>query len=196
MKGLKEINTLHGSDKGITHNYLDFYEKEFEHIRLKENNILEIGVLFGNSLRLWSDYFVNSRIYGIDDFSQNNGHQFYNFEPVEKTKVAESLRNFERITLFVENCENHSELESILGELKFDVIIDDASHDLEQQKSNYHLFYKFLKSDAIYVCEDVQNDEEASKIIEFFESLTPNRKISMIKFNTQIKSDDRIIISK
>ena len=63
MLQLKEINNKYKSDKGFGHNYIDFYESIFNPIKENELNLLEIGVLFGNSLKLWSDYFINSKIY-------------------------------------------------------------------------------------------------------------------------------------
>ena len=35
-------------------------------MRNKKIKILEIGVLYGSSLRMWQDYFSKAEIYGMD----------------------------------------------------------------------------------------------------------------------------------
>ncbi len=57
MKTLDEIGLQYNSDKSSNfHNYLNLYEKYFSEIRFKENIILEIGILYGDSLKIFSDY--------------------------------------------------------------------------------------------------------------------------------------------
>ena len=63
---LKKIFDKHGTDKSIYHEYYEPYEENFEHLRDKEINLLEIGIRDGNSLRAWKEYFPNSNIYGMD----------------------------------------------------------------------------------------------------------------------------------
>ena len=44
------------TDKHTDHHYIqEFYEIEFENLRDKELNVLEIGVWRGDSLKLWHD---------------------------------------------------------------------------------------------------------------------------------------------
>jgi len=58
------------SDKNSYHSYIeDVYEEYFSPYRNKKINLLEIGVSFSGSIRLWKDYFKNAQIYGIDNFS-------------------------------------------------------------------------------------------------------------------------------
>ena len=107
MKSLTEINQNYGSDKGKVngrgHSYLDFYESLFQDYRHKTIKILEIGVLFGNSLKLWHEYFTNGSIYGIEDFSQKDGHNFYYGRPVIYEEVVKDLSNFNRVKLSIKN---------------------------------------------------------------------------------------------
>ena len=50
----------------MTHGYIKIYEKYFESIRNENLKILEIGIADGKSLLMWSDYFKNSTVIGID----------------------------------------------------------------------------------------------------------------------------------
>ena len=46
--------------------YLDTYNKYFLERRNDIKVFVEIGVLNGNSLKMWSEYFPNAIIYGLD----------------------------------------------------------------------------------------------------------------------------------
>ena len=64
---LLELFRKHRCDKGDLHKYHKTYEPEFKRLKNDEINILEIGVLFGNSLYSWLDYFPNANLYAVDD---------------------------------------------------------------------------------------------------------------------------------
>jgi hypothetical protein len=196
MNQLKEINNIYRSDKGFGHNYIDFYESIFSPLKEKKLNILEIGVLFGNSLKLWNDYFINSKIYGIDDFSQPDGHQYYNFKPIVAKEVEEDLRIFERIKLLVFDCTDKIEIEENLKSLKFDIIIDDANHDLSQQKTNYSNYNQFLNEDGLYICEDIGSTQNAVELEYYIRNISPEKNVTIHEFNTEFRADDRILLVK
>jgi hypothetical protein len=60
-------------DKGSVHSYIEFYEEVLAPYRRKAKNILEIGLMSGESLRMWSEYFTGT-VYGIDcDLKPVNG---------------------------------------------------------------------------------------------------------------------------
>ena len=60
------------TDKWTDHHYVqDIYEPLFAQYREKEINFCEVGVWNGESMKLWSDYFVNSKnIVGVDVFTR------------------------------------------------------------------------------------------------------------------------------
>ena len=67
----KQYNT----DKWTDHHYVqELYEPEFQPFQDKEINFLEIGVLMGESMKLWSKYFPNVNLYGIDIFTRIEGN--------------------------------------------------------------------------------------------------------------------------
>ena len=67
MSILNKIATERGTDKrSEIHDYCRKYEKYLP-FKVDENiTILEIGVLDGESLLTWKDYFFNAKIVGID----------------------------------------------------------------------------------------------------------------------------------
>ena len=60
------------TDKGptgpyyIKHNYTEIYGDLLRYYKNRKNNILEIGIRQGGSLKMWEEYFKKSTIYGID----------------------------------------------------------------------------------------------------------------------------------
>ena len=58
---LKDLSKYYKTNK-YELGYIDIYEKYFNNIKDKKLNILEIGIDKGPSLKVWSDYFVNSKI--------------------------------------------------------------------------------------------------------------------------------------
>ena len=65
MTNLTELGLKYGTDKS-ENGYTKIYENFLSDKRDAKNNILEIGVWRGASLRMWSEYFPNSLILGMD----------------------------------------------------------------------------------------------------------------------------------
>ena len=63
MQNLKDLSKYYKTNK-YELGYIDICEKYFENIKDKKLNILKIGIDRGPSLRVWSDYFVNSKFAG------------------------------------------------------------------------------------------------------------------------------------
>lgn len=112
MKILDTIGKKYNTDKCSNHhNYLNKYQKYLPFLRNAKIKILEIGVLNGSSLNMWSEYFYNAEIIGLDI---NKECLQYN-----KDKIAIEIGN--------QNDENF--LNYIVDKYKnFDLMIDDGSH--------------------------------------------------------------------
>ena len=63
---LEQIVDNTRTDKNTTHSYLPLYESLFKNKKETAQNILEIGIQNGGSIKLWRDYFINATIYGLD----------------------------------------------------------------------------------------------------------------------------------
>ena len=146
----------YGSDKD-RNGYSHLYSILFDNIKNAEMNVLEIGIGTmvpqacssmkgympdtykpGASLRAWNDYFVNSKIYGVDiqpdtQFSENN----------ITTKLCDST--------------NKHNVDKLMEEMdiKFDIIIDDGYHLDKAQMATLQNFFPYLKDDGLYVIEDI-----------------------------------------
>ena len=161
MSTLKELIGKYRSDKN-TSNYTPIYEKEFEPIKETSTSVLEIALgtiipgvhssmhhwktsrvidgeafndyMPGASLRAWKEYFTNAQIYGGD--------------VQEDTQFEE-----ERIKTFLFNSTNLEECDKYLEDLKFDIIIDDGSHNPQDQINTMKNLYNRAK--MFYIIEDI-----------------------------------------
>jgi len=138
------------SDKNSCHSYIeDVYEEYLAPYRNKKINLLEIGVSFSGSIRLWNDYFKNAQIYGVDNFSC--GEEYKN---KSKDLIGGEVKNIKII------CDDAYD-ESVADQLpEFDVIIDDGPHTLNTQLKCIQLYLSKLKSDGIMFIEDIIVDFE------------------------------------
>lgn len=195
IKSLEELNLIHKTDKGVAHKYLPFYENVFSTKRFENLKILEIGVLFGASLKLWNDYFPNSTIFGIDDFSHKTGQDFYSFRPLIKEEVLKEFSEFDRIKVIELDSQNYEKVHEMFNNVVFDIIIDDGNHSLNFQMKTFENFYSLLSENGVYICEDVQSQENAEKLKSLFSKYRNSRNNGIIDFNTEFRFDDRIVYS-
>ncbi len=133
------------TDKGTTHSYIDSYAKLFEPYRHLSINLFEIGIDFGWGLSLWRKYFDKATIYGID----NRNVLQYN---KDIHVVFDDANKIETVSKYYSNIE-------------FDIIIDDASHEISTQCLRFPIYFSKLKSNGIYVIEDVQSIDNEGHLL-------------------------------
>lgn len=144
MKGkLQNLGLKYGTDKSSVHQFngrtfLDIYEKYFQDYTDKNIVFLEIGVLNGSSLRVWDEFFVNSKIIGIDIDPSKKQHESKNIEVFIGSQDSENLKN------------------EILNKYSdgFDIILDDGSHINTLTMASFNLYFPKLKKGGLYIIED------------------------------------------
>lgn len=141
MQSLDKISKFYGTDKSSEiHNYCEKYEKYFPFNRLEPLKILEIGVLNGNSLLTWKEYFPNSTIVGIDIMN----------------KCLEYTNPLKNIWVEIGSQNNSDFLKSIIDKWgPFDMILDDGSHMNDDIIFSFKHLINSVKTGGIYVVEDV-----------------------------------------
>lgn len=139
--GLSQINenkSLKYTHKFLGLDFFDIYDKYFFSIKDNKINILEIGVLEGDSLRVWKKYFKNANIYGLDVNPECKKHE------EEKINIEIGSQNDIGI------------LQKIINKVKnFDIIIDDGSHVNKYTINTFNFLFPFLKSGGLYIIEDL-----------------------------------------
>jgi hypothetical protein len=143
-----------GGDKGSAHSYIETYEHLFSDIRYEDIKLLEIGVLYGSSVKMWRDYFENGIIYGMD--------------------VLESCKKYEedRIKIAIADSTDPVGVEKNYAGLKFDIIIDDGHHDFDMQQKTFNTMFKYLKKGGAYIIEDIQDiNRDRNEIMKFHKNV-------------------------
>lgn len=130
------------SDKGLAHNYMDWYSNEFTPRRLEKLNFLEIGISRGTSLKLFGEWFVNSKVIGIDN-------QYYD----EAKAIVSNLLNVEAV---IKDAYSEETLDMYEDEY-FDYIIEDGMHNIESQLNSVEMWWPKLKKGGKLIVEDVQD---------------------------------------
>lgn len=121
------------------HNYSRQYEKLLKDYKNKKVNILEIGVANGESILSWKDYFTNYKnVVGID------------INP--NCKKYEDLKN--NIHIEISNVRDIDVNYLYNKYNKFDIIIDDGSHHIDDVIITFEKLFPILKENGIYIVED------------------------------------------
>jgi hypothetical protein len=194
-KSLTDLMNYYGSDKGgfnKDHNFSDYYSTIFFDKKESVKNILEIGLGTNNikvpsnmglqgkplaSLRAWKDYFANANVYGAD---------------IDK----EILKNEDRIKTFYVDQTNPisiSELYKNIGNINFDIIIDDGLHEYNANICLFENSFKYLSKQGIYIIEDVFFKDK-KKFFEYFQSRNYNFSIIDIFHKNNISNNCLVII--
>ena len=138
---LKNLCEKYNSDK-LRHGYIEIYQKYFINLKNQELKILEIGVADGASIKVWSDYFVNSKVVGID------------IKNIDIEKKDLSKKN---ICIYQGSQSDEGFINKIINIHKnFDIIIDDGSHYPKDVIKSFNLLFPVLNLNGLYFVEDLQ----------------------------------------
>jgi len=144
------IGEKHGTDKALYHKYTSFYDSLFCKWRNNDINFFEIGVLSGNSVKMWREYFTNPKA-TIHCFDKN-------------TECVNYISELFTKNVFFHQVDQDSR-ESLQESIKFqknknvvDIILDDGGHCSSQQKKTLEVFWPLLKSGGMYVIEDIHTN--------------------------------------
>ena len=138
---LHQLGKQNGTDKADCHNYLNYYESLFAPWKNEPINLLEIGIRTGCSIRMWLDYFYRAKIYCVDTNSS----------------YVNQVKNLKRTKAYNLNAA-HSEAWNKLGNVKFDIVIDDGSHYPSQQIATFENLKSRMKVKGYYIVEDLHAD--------------------------------------
>ncbi len=199
---LCEYMSNEGSDKGMfsgqgRHNYTPIYHKLFKRIRKRDIVLFELGLGTSNedfdsnmgpngkpgaSLRAWKKYFPNSKIYGAD---------------IDKTILFKDdrIRTFfcdqTNPLLIREMWESNLELTK-----EFDIIIEDGLHSFHANKVFLENSFHKLKSNGIYVIEDVSRSEISNwiKFLPEFTNNYPGVRYMILKIPNSLNPHDNNLV--
>ena len=173
---LCDLARKYGTDK-YQHGYTKIYNEFLKDRRNESVSIFEIGVYMGNSIKMWHDYFINGRIFGIDNsrLLPGSGMQIShsNENPLEDDKrllEGHTVNEFNfgwlensRIKCKVSDQRSESQLKDAMDYFEcdqFDLILDDGQHYQEHQQKSLGILFKNVKPGGYYIIEDVSHIDD------------------------------------
>jgi O-antigen biosynthesis protein len=144
-QGQMSLRDLYGSHDGKVSDkwslYLDVYDRIFSEFRAKPIRLLEIGIQNGGSLEIWRQYFPQAEIILGCDINPN----------CNKLKFDD-----EKIAVIVGDANTQEvEKELLFRSTKFDIIIDDGSHNSSDIIKSFARYFPHLDDGGVYIAEDL-----------------------------------------
>jgi cephalosporin hydroxylase len=143
---LEEIVDNSRTDKNTIHSYLPLYQNLLVSKKETAKNVLEVGICHGGSIKLWSDFFTNATVYGLDIINTND--------------IWEGIKNNDKIILHTSKDAYNEEFfiaNFLYKNIKCDFMLDDGPHTLESMKRFIKLYSQIMTDDGILIIEDVQS---------------------------------------
>ena len=123
--------------------YTGLYNLLFSSFRDKKINFAEIGVETNDSIKMWREFFSQATIHAFEFFD----------EKIERAK-EDSLKNTFYHKIDVRNEEDIIKSFKKTNS-KFDIIIDDSTHEFEDQINIITHCNQFLEQNGILIIEDI-----------------------------------------
>jgi len=142
---LEELVDNSRTDKNTLHSYLSLYQKLLINKKDTAKNVLEIGIYQGGSIKLWSDFFTNANVYGLDIMNINDVYGV--LKNKEKIILHTSTDAYNDV-FFTNNFLNKN--------IKCDFMLDDGPHTLKSMIQFIKLYSQIMTDDGILIIEDVQ----------------------------------------
>lgn len=177
MKTFTEIvKEIGKTDKNTSHTYGQWYDYWFPAYRGRPINILEVGVcIFGGGCCLsFAEYFPEATVWAVD---------------IDGKPCVCEMKNHPRIKFFEGDAYNPAILKNF-GDTKFDIIIDDASHEVKDQVNLLKMLKPYLAVGGIYIVEDCCTGHWLDKLPEL-RSL--GLKQTIIDMSTKTVYDNTLI---
>lgn len=135
LSSLTSLAYKYGTDK-LVHGYLPHYDLRFQSLADAPIRLLEIGIYQGASLRMWRDYFHNGQIFGIDHW----------IPAIFTDTRIESLHGSQQ---------NPGFMQEVVKQLcNLHIVIDDCSHNPEDQLVSFKFLWPIVESNGWYCIED------------------------------------------
>lgn len=130
------------------HGYTPFYDMIFSSKRYEPIVLGEIGIYKNASMQMWRKYFPNATLYGWDKCIE-----FLEYAKLQDLDNTHYEYMDARVEESIESCFQKTNQ-------KFDVIIDDGSHEFWDQIKVIRTAYKYLKPGGYLIIEDIDRLEE------------------------------------
>ena len=166
-----ELAKNFGTDKH-DHGYTKIYNEIMKDKKNENISLLEMGIYYGSSIKMWNDYFKNGLICGTDNgrivkhSTIKTSGSCENPSPDDIMLLQEGntfntnfswLEN-EKIKCYTADQRSYEQMKKAFihfGTDLFNYILDDGQHFQEHQQKSLGFLFPHLKSGGYYIIEDV-----------------------------------------
>jgi predicted O-methyltransferase YrrM len=162
---LQALGRETGTDKCLLHGFCAWYERSFAaEMRDRPVRMLELGTLHGSSAVMWTRWFRNPRttVIAVDHMLYPQARE--RFEALAAARANGSDTSVASLGFEIANLNDDSEIQRIAAAFgPFDIILDDASHSMQQQQRLLRLLLPALKphGEGVYILEDLHSSFRA-----------------------------------
>ena len=153
------------SDSLHKHPYTAVYNLLFSYMRYNPIVLGEIGILDNMSMKCWREYFPNATLYGYE-YSEMRLHK----------ALSDKLSNAVYSKMDVKDVES---IQEGLQSTMFDIIIEDSTHEFNDQIRFANIAYKHIKPGGFLIIEDIFREESEQRYVDaladiskYFSSMT------------------------
>lgn len=170
------------------HPYTSVYNLIFSSLRFKKIKISEIGILDSMSMQCWREYFPNAELFGFDydekflSQGKNLGLENTIYEYIN-VKSIESVEN------------------SLSKYGKYDIIIEDSTHEFDDQIRVCKIAHKYLNTGGILIIEDIFRNSDEHKylenlqeVLEYYSTITFIITEHKLKYSPNWDNDKLLIL--
>lgn len=189
---LTNLGKKYDTDK-VTHGFTNVYDELFSNYRNDKFNLLEVGVFYGSSIKMWNEYFPNAQIYAADYYKGVNGNKRSFPDPEKFVREVNNEKNNLYSRISIVNLDQSSENEIIdfcnkckNENLKFKIILDDGSHLMRDQQLTFFHMFDILEDGGIFVIEDTHTSDDLKGY-----DVLPDKSNSTKKIFENIKNGDK-----
>lgn len=146
-----DLFTRYGSDKNTHHSYGPLYDTLFpepERVRA----VLEVGIACGGGILAFREIFPNAVVVGFDK------------EPCHHARVGSTDNHIypitprpERLEIHQGDMRNRADLLRAVNGRQFDLIVEDATHVIDDNLRTLFWLWPFLAREGIYIIEEFDN---------------------------------------
>lgn len=144
------------TDINTTHSYLELYQTLLEGKKDTATHVLDINISQGGNIKLWSDFFTNATVYGVDTMPYEDVWSEIKDKPNIVLYTSSYAYNYDFIqTTFVDTG------------IQFDFILVDGQRSYESMIRAIQLHIPLLKPDGILIQADIQELQWTEMLKEY-----------------------------
>lgn len=151
--------------EGHRSGYTGLYSLLFNRLKQENCTVAEIGIEKNGSTQMWREYFTKAKIHCFE---------------IDKKKIELAKKqNLKKVKYHYIDVNKPEEIRKTFNKTKtkFDIIIDDSTHQFDHQINIIKNVHKYLKKNGYLVIEDIYRFKRNYKETRYFQQLKQFSKI-------------------